>query len=253
MIPSKKLSDLSPAALDLYKRAVNHGISHSLDRSDVLAMAAATEIAEAGLGRLSVFEQSANLYPTRLAKGFTVARNEDPSDHGLYIEIEVLRNPTARDGYLLACLYGATFTSNTSTGAPWPTWQAKVHHASARDCDHSRSILASIEIDHPVIDSHDGRSTVFIGRLAEALMWPTGTDITLIDAHSGSGTDVLAEPAMCDYGSCADNPHPYGPYLPEHREDIDAHKGRAVRITSTPVALVHDNGLMTTDAGMTNP
>lgn len=247
MIPNIPLTDLSIAAEAMYRQGLkdfHKQVKIPSGNTDALAVAA--EVAEAGHGSLYVTERyDSTLTVAARAKGFSVVRRDTSTDGDytnglLYVEVELLRDTTDRSGLLLACLYGATMSDRTNGRAPWPTWDAEVRHATAKDSDHTSSILATIHLDNPVLDSIDGFSTTMIGRLAEARMWPTGTDATLIDMHDG---DALDEPAMCTYGPCEANPHPWGPYLPAERDDLKGYKGRPVRITTTPLALVNENGL----------
>lgn len=104
-------------------------------------------------------------------------------------------------------------------------------------------------MDHPVIESISGTATTLVGTLADAKMWPTGTDITRLDPEDGTPIDA---PAMCTWGAaCLKEPHAYGPFLPEQRKDLDAYLGRTVRLKITPLSLVQDNGLHADDRAIT--
>lgn len=247
MFPSTTLDALSEHARRLYKRAAND-YHRQVKSTTEIEVAALTELASAGFGTTYINrEGEATFRAIVRAKGFTVAkRNIDEDDerrtqHYSYIEVEVLDNANDRDrGYLLASLYGATFENRGSGNSPWPVFTAQVRHESARDADHSASILATLDFDHPVLDSIRGGATTMIATLSAIRMWPTGTDITLLDTFDST---PIEEPDYCDReGACARNPHPYGPFQPEKCEDLDRFVGHPVRITITPVSLVKPNG-----------
>lgn len=242
MIPTAAYTDLSEGAKALYRTAqedYNPGTKVNGEQQ----MAAAIELTETGYATLSTSDEyGSTLHLEPKSRDFTAAVRTDAANHPhlTYIEVEVLHSATDDHGTTLACLYGAEISNKTRQGAPWPQWNARVHHATARDRDHSPSILADLTIDHPVLSSIDGIQTVLIGTLADIRAWQSGTDITLLDANRHTPID---EPVMCTYGAaCAATPHPYGPYLPPERDDLDAHVGRPVRITITPISLVDAHG-----------
>lgn len=241
MIPTVATADLSEDAKALLRSALNdYNPSTKVDEDQ---MAAATELAETGYATLTISENyGATLYAEPKAKGFSVAIDDTAAAdaHLTYIEVEVLRSTTDRKGAVVAALYGATIGNRTSQSAPWPQWNARVHHATARDSDHSACVLADVVIDHPVLDSVDGTQTVLIGTLTDLRIWPTGTDITLIESNRKTPLD---EPDMCT--GCA-TPHPYGPYIAPERDDLDRYLNQPVRVTITPIALVDANGQKTT-------
>lgn len=252
MIPTKDPSDLSESARALYCKAVDDYRQTKIDNGDKAKMAAATEIAEAGLGTLHITKAyGSTLNVNRLLTAFSVARRDDARDHDgyLYMEVEVLDSPNASDGPLLAALFGATLTNKSGQGSPWPRWTAEVRHASATDSDHSGCILATLDLDNLVLNDSDGFETSFKGILSGIKMYETGTDVTLLGMHDG---DPIDEPAMCTCGRGGDTPHPYGPYLPPSRKDLSVYKGRAVKVTVTPIANVADNGLHTSRNAVTH-
>jgi hypothetical protein len=241
VIPTADLADLSDDARALYKDAL-HDYNRQANVSGDTQMAAATELTETGYATLSISGNGATLRLDPKAKHFTAAVRTGAAEHPhlTYIEVEVLRTPNDRTGTTFAALYGAEISNRTGQGSPWPQWHARVHHATARDSDHSASILADLTIDHPVLDTINGVETVLIGTLTDIRMWPTGTDITLIDSNRKTPLD---EPDMCTYGdACAAKPHPYGPFMPPERDDLDRYLGRPVRVTITPVTLVDPTG-----------
>lgn len=247
MIPTTPFSDLSDKAQAMYRQGVKDFHKQvKIPAGSTALLAAATEIAEAGHGRLYITEKyDSTLTVAARAKGFSVARRDTATDGNyaqtlLYVEVELLKNAHDQSGLLLACQYGARVATRGVTGSPWPVWNTEVRHATAKDSDHSGSILSTLTIDHPVLDSVDGFSTTMVGILSDLRMWPTDTDVTLLDMHDG---DPIDEPEFCTFGSCEANPHPWGPYLPAERDDLNAYKGRPVRITTTPLALVSENGL----------
>lgn len=251
MIPKFALAHLSADARRFYGRALDSSyrraeIRDDDDRADAIALA------EAGYGRAYLTDNGGSFTATAYLDAFSVAYRDIAAEEtdlnyaaSTYIEVEVLRRPTDSHGALLAALSGATFSNSTRQSALWPTFTAQVNHGTARDADHSPSILAALDVDRPVIESVSGTATTLLGTLADAKMWPTGTDITLLDTNDGTPIEA---PAMCTWGAaCQRDPHAYGPYLPEERDDLAAYLGRTVRLTITPLSLVQDNGLHVTD------
>lgn len=257
MIPKADLSDTSVFSIEarrLYGRALDSSYRRTDIRDDEDRMQAGV-LADNGYGRAYFTDNGGSFTAIPYLTAFTVARRDITPDHidyahFAYIEVEVLRSPRDQNGSLLAALWGATFRNNSGQSTPWPTFTAQVNHATARDADHSPSILAALDVDHPVIESVSGTATVLVGTLSAAKMWPTGADITRIDARDGR--TPLDTPDMCTWGAaCVKDPHPYGPFLPEDRDDLDAYLGRTVRLTITPLSLVQDNGLHIDDRPIT--
>lgn len=251
MIPKIDLADLSAEHRRFYSRALDSNYRRADIRDDDDRLLACA-LAEFGYGRAYLSDNGGTFTATPYLKAFTVARRAVADKNKAaysYIEVEVLRRSTDTNGVLLAALFGATFDNKTASTAPWPTFTAQVRHDQARDSDHSLSILATLDIDHPVVESVTGHATTLVGTLTDARMWPTGTNITLIESNRGTPLD---KPDMCTYGAaCAKNPHPYGPYLPDERDDLDDLTGRIVRLTITPLSLVQDNGLHIDDRAIT--
>lgn len=242
MIPSKMPADLSAEARTLL-RAAHRGDGFPPKITDD-QIPAAREIAEAHLGRLRLDSQYGHsLSVTRLAKNFTVA--EGPTDRGFYVEVEVLRHADDRSGILLACLTGAKYQRQDSSRAPWQQWRLTAMHPTATDGEHDPAYLADFRIEHPTVtDLHPGE-TVLVGILSQVLLWPLGTDITLLDDQRPEVR--LTEPEMCTMDSCIQHrgSHPFAPYLPPERRELDVYQGRTVRITLRPQTGVDAHGLPT--------
>ena len=249
MIPSKQTTELSDAARRFIRNSRDAGYSNQVSDAD---LPVAREIAEAHLGRLyySNYGHSLTLVPR--AKHFAVADgvSDFTMQHGLYAEVAIL-SAHARDGFLLAALKGARFDRvDRNRDLPWAQWRLVVRHPTAVDCDHSASTLADIAIDNPQPTRLDAQGSVLVGTLTGIRIYPTGTDITLMDDQSPER--LLAEPKMCTYGSCADKPHPFGPYLPPEREEFDAYLGQPVQITLRPLNSVDDHGLPLGESSITD-
>lgn len=131
-----------------------------------------------------------------------------------------------REGTLLAVIDGADLDISHTDGS-WSIGRLRAPHASATDFEHSRSMTALLEIASPTLLSMNGTRSVYAGTLIDARLYPLGVDP--LTAHDG---DTL--PGECNDTGTDHVPHPFAPYLPVERAEIQALLPSVVTITLTP-------------------
>lgn len=164
-----------------------------------------------------------------LARNFTIA----PLGRGdQYIEVTILdhRYGCAGNGALLACLPGAALTAHVDRA--WPVWDVDSWHPTATDFEHASARIAMLRLGNPaVISTHGTRLTEYIGTLTEAQLYPTGVDPTTTTDRD------TRENGPCDR---CDIPHPFAPYLPPARDELDDLLPALVKVSVYPLSALVD-------------
>lgn len=229
-------SELSDHALAIYEKALRK--QRTLQQGEIATpedVAAAKEIAAAGLGSYRFFEYNGShaLWVTELASDFFTA-GEPSEAEGLRVEVFV--SPPSRrylrdDGLMLACMDGAEIYRMDARGdAPWRPWRVVCRHATATDFEHDGVILGEIEVDD-LTPELLGPVSSYFARIVSVRGWPFGSD-----PFAYEGDRDYAPGSSCD-GECGLAPHPFGPYVPPERQELEKYAGWTARIVATPCGL----------------
>jgi hypothetical protein len=252
-IPNRLPSTLPPEARALYTRGARtpHGILDK-DRLPDSDLDAAREIADAGLGRLTLDEKYGNrLDIIRLHRNFTVADpgpipGDPDSEHWkpgtqrmtFDAYVYLMRSfavDRAEHGHLLAVLRDVDLSPyGSSTSRTGNIHALDVRHRTATDIDHDRCYLAHIEVAHlSVLSLHSPERQEYTAVIADSpRLYPFGEGPVTNAAQ-------ICEANPQTYGP-HHREHPLGQYLPAETEDLAALTGRPVIIilsaTMTEVA-----------------
>ena len=184
--------------------------------------AAIDEVVAANLGEWDA--KKSRLTVRAVHEQYTVA---EPGSGDQYIEVSVIegtRDPDRDRGALLACLPGATLEVRSS--GSWPVWDIISRHRKATDVEHDTARIAHLQVANPVLVAMRGqRISEFVGTLVSARLYPCGV------AAADAADDVFDGGEMCD--SCTKS-HPFAPYLPPRRRDLEAVLPLVVRFTVEP-------------------
>lgn len=231
-IPLALPADLDGPVRDLYKRAVNHWdpcIEVSPEN-----LAAANQLSELGLARVTSYSSTTRLYPARLHPAYAAHRGRGD----LYVEVAVQRHDMLHDNFssaqLLLSLHGASFDLHREDRGI-AIWKARCVHQDATDHSHDAVRLADLDIAQVQAVSIRGWFE-YRGWLTDARFWPHGTDVLAQPDEHGDVGDVCRDTSH--------DSHPFGPYLPEPRPETIKLRGAPVLIRALPIELVGANGEM---------
>lgn len=248
--PTVPLAELSQDALTLYK--IGAGSSLPLDRDwfapnahrmsqyallpgfkpdpdfqpDQRLRAAIDELVAAGF----VSDPSGNtLWITRVASDYTLAVGDGPWS----ITVSLVNRPGQykAEGLLRVVLEGAELdTSEQTYGGP--NVRLATYVPNALDFEHSSAYSASIELRLPTFPMISTTQIRLWGMIANAHLYPLGTDPLLLDDHSN---EAITEPVRCELDQCSDeheggSPHFIAPYLPPQ---VDALTGALVCVEAS--------------------